>query len=307
MVKKGKVIVLLLVVVAIKNITAAQNFSRNLKIAAFVPTVAAGLFYQNHYRVNNAVDFTQQKRITHSLTYGACTVENLRSTNRQGELCRLYPNQDRLLAMSSDNGRALFAVCDGHGKHGDVVATKVVNTVCPQVLTAEKVSQGFVDACKKVQDSLVNLPQAQNSGTTFVAGIIQGDQLTPANIGDSRLIVVRPLKNQVIFSTKDHKANPRIQGLALSRALGDVSNTGIKRHPDVFNGISLQAGDYIVLASDGYWDVVSNKSTQELIKAAHADKRSCHEMAQALAHFARGRDSRDDISVFVVRYQPQAN
>ena len=93
----------------------------------------------------------------------------------------------------------------------------------------------------------------------------------------------------------------RVQGsLAVSRAFGDA---GLKRwvlaEPAVAR-VPLRAGcEFLVVASDGLWDKVSNQEAVDVVargRNAAAVARSCAE----LVDMARRRGSRDDVTVMVV-------
>lgn len=86
--------------------------------------------------------------------------------------------------------------------------------------------------------------------------------------------------------------------LAVSRAFGDaglkqwvISDPEIRRQP-------LTPGcEFLVVASDGLWNKVSN---QEAVDAVARSRRSSSYCCKELVDLARGRGSRDDITVMVV-------
>ncbi|KAI4356087.1 hypothetical protein L6164_000135 [Bauhinia variegata] len=146
------------------------------------------------------------------------------------------------------------------------------------------------------------------SGCTAVTVIKQGDQLMVGNLGDSRAVLCRRgNKGQLIpiQLTVDLKPNipseaSRIQncegrvfaaaeepevyriwmpdedcpGLAMSRAFGDfcLKDYGLISVPDVFYRKLTKQDEFVVLASDGIWDVLSN--TEVIKVVASATKRS---------------------------------
>jgi len=125
------------------------------------------------------------------------------------------------------------------------------------------------------------------------------------DFGDSRLLVINPSRSSLVFATHDHKPKDRRSRLALSRAFGDVDmyeRKYITSLPDVTE-VPVENGYYVVVASDGYWDVVSNKETVRIITAGgNAMNLREKDLAQKLAELARSRGSVDDISVLVVRF-----
>ncbi|KAJ8647673.1 hypothetical protein MRB53_000696 [Persea americana] len=146
------------------------------------------------------------------------------------------------------------------------------------------------------------------SGATAVSILKQGDHLTIANLGDSRAILcTRDSKDQPlpIPLTVDLKPNlpteaERIKrcrgrvfaldeepdvyriwlpdddspGLAMARAFGDfcLKDYGLIAIPQVSYRKITEKDEFIVLATDGVWDVLSNKEVVKIV--ASAGKRS---------------------------------
>ena len=242
------------------------------------------------------------------MVYGVYMLENLRGKDSKGQPCPLYATQDRLFVGTILN-KTIFAVCDGHGKQGDVIAQRVAKTVPLTILNTPGKGDCFTNACKSMQENLTRASEAQRSGTTFVGAVIDKNVLRVGHVGDSRLIVVRPASAKILLATQDHKA---LYGgpLAISRALGDIDcyKKGLTTcKPDIAQCV-LKMDDIIIMASDGYWDVVDNESTARFIfnqyKQGNFD---CKKVAQFLAEHARSLKSKDDISVIVVRYGDATN
>ncbi|XP_021908737.1 probable protein phosphatase 2C 65 [Carica papaya] len=143
------------------------------------------------------------------------------------------------------------------------------------------------------------------SGTTAVTVIKKGDHLVVANLGDSRAVLcTRSSKNQLIpiQLTVDLKPNvpseaERINickgrifaldeepdvyriwmpeddcpGLAMARAFGDfcLKDYGLISCPEISHRKLTANDEFVVLATDGIWDVMSN---QEVIKIVSSVK-----------------------------------
>lgn len=267
----------------------------------------------SHFTVKNRDRFSALKT-----DYGYATCENRRGKNQQPA----YPNQDRAFA-GTILGKEFFAVCDGHGLHGDLVASEVIKVLPEKVLGAKNSQQGFIAACSSLQKFFASVGYAQHSGTTMVGAVIKEKKLIVGHIGDSRLLLVRG--GCVVASTQDHSTKNNVEceriknaggkilngytfsknaqyGLAVTRSLGDVTaHDGhvVNAQPEIKEYI-LQDGDYIVLASDGYWDVMTNNETAQLLSGTQSE--SAKSLAQKLVTCAKNRASRDDITVLVVRY-----
>ena len=239
------------------------------------------------------------KRIDKDITYGVYMIENIRGFNNR----RAYPCQDRVFAGTM-LGKIMFAVCDGHGDKGDLIAQDAAEHFPLEVFKHKEIKYGLIAACKNLQEKYKRTTNAQQSGTTLVAGTLQDNVLTVANVGDSRLIVIRPSRQNIHFSTADHKGKPGTR-LALSRSLGDIDMHklyGLNAEPEITK-ITLEENDVIVIASDGYWDMLTNDETYELVMAGMQQKLDCKAIAQKLAEAARTRKSKNDITVVCVRYK----
>ncbi|TMW83635.1 hypothetical protein EJD97_001132 [Solanum chilense] len=155
------------------------------------------------------------------------------------------------------------------------------------------------------------------SGTTAVVAIRQDDDLIIANLGDSRAVLGRKTEEGVIEAvqlTTDLKPSlpseaerirncdgrvlalkeePHIQrvwlphedvpGLAMSRAFGDfmLKNYGIISKPDVCYHHISPNDQFLVLATDGVWDVLSNDQVVSIVCATNNAAAAAEAVVQA--------------------------
>jgi protein phosphatase 1L len=105
------------------------------------------------------------------------------------------------------------------------------------------------------------------------------------------------------------KGTSRVQGvLGVSRALGDRDlKEYITAEPEVFSGLVSETSEFLILGTDGLWDVVGNMEATDVVARAMAaasggsDGRKGTDLAsRELVDLARVRGSRDDISVLIV-------
>uniref|UniRef100_A0A8C4NN46 Protein phosphatase, Mg2+/Mn2+ dependent, 1Bb n=1 Tax=Eptatretus burgeri TaxID=7764 RepID=A0A8C4NN46_EPTBU len=129
------------------------------------------------------------------------------------------------------------------------------------------------------------------SGSTVVAVMVSPRYLYFINCGDSRAVLFR--NGRIHFCTEDHKpCNPaekeriqnaggsvmiqRVNGsLAVSRALGDfdykcVDGKGpteqlVSPEPEVYTVERSDGDEFVVLACDGVWDVMSNEELGQFV------------------------------------------
>lgn len=151
-----------------------------------------------------------------------------------------------------------------------------------------QLEQGIIDGFLELDDAMRKLPNwcsgEDKSGSTAVVLLVTPSYFIFANCGDSRGIMCH--NGEVLYNTVDHKPShtnekdriekaggsvmiQRINGaLAVSRALGDFEykldlNLGpkcqlVSPEPEVYFQSRSDRDEFVVLACDGVWDVMSN-------------------------------------------------
>lgn len=196
-------------------------------------------------------------------------------------------NQDRM-GYSFTRDALLLLVADGMGGHimGEMAAQIAMQTIAslfqenatPYVKKPERFFEdSFFAAHREIHRyrAINNLPETPR--TTIVACLIQHNSAMWAHCGDSRLYWMRG--GQILARTRDHS---RIETLI---AQGKVDASERETHPDrnkLFNCLgapnmpiveisrraSLQAGDIMLLCSDGLWSVLPD---HELAQRLHSN------------------------------------
>ncbi|CAN8255762.1 unnamed protein product [Cochlearia groenlandica] len=198
--------------------------------------------------------------------------------------------------------------------------------------------QSYLKTCVTVDQELEHHRKIDSyySGTTALTVIRQGDVVYVANVGDSRAVLATvsddgslaavqltldfkpnlPQEEERIigckgrvFCLKDEPGVHRVwqpdaetPGLAMSRAFGDycIKEYGLVSVPEVTQRHISTKDHFIILASDGIWDVVSNQEAIEIVSAtaepAKAAKRLVEQAVRAWNKKRRGI-SMDDMSV----------
>lgn len=154
-------------------------------------------------------------------------------------------------------------------------------------------------------------------GTTAVVVLTQGDEIFVAHTGDSRAVLVHR-SGKVSVLTSDHKPNRpderrriqelggsvvfwgvwRVEGiLAVSRAIGDrMLKPFVVAEPEVKKFTRTETDRYVVLASDGVWDTISNDDAAQLV-LKYEDPQTA---AQRIMEEAYARGSMDNICAMVI-------
>ena len=143
--------------------------------------------------------------------------------------------------------------------------------------------------------------------------------LVIGNCGDQRAVICR--RGQAHPLTKDHKPESdsemnrinlsggfvaesrRVNGLlALSRAIGDISvQPHVTFEPDIMVVELTEHDEFVILACDGVWDVLSNEQAVFLVQAETSPSRA----ANRIREYAYSLGSTDNISVIVYQLKPR--
>ncbi|GLT83329.1 hypothetical protein SLE2022_016240 [Rubroshorea leprosula] len=221
-----------------------------------------------------------------------------------------------------DNELGLFAIFDGHLSH--VIPDYLKNHLFENILNEPDFwtePEKAIKRAYRITDTTI-LDQAVDFGkggsTAVTAILINCQKLVVANVGDSRAVICKNGKAKQLsidhepsmerediesrggFVSKFPGDVSRVDGqLAVARAFGDKS---LKEHlssePDVAVEMIDDDTQFIILASDGLWKVMSNQEATDAIQNIK-DARSA---AKHLTEEALNRKSSDDISIVVVRF-----
>jgi len=227
----------------------------------------------------------------------------------------------------NDSSKGLFCLYDGHG------GSEPVKFVCerfPDIFSKclnenkNNIEKSLIHAFQKVDDELKIHSDCENVGTTACivyiykdADIITGGRKTfyCANIGDTRCILVTSNGSKRL--SYDHKCtdetevarirkiggvvfNGRVFGqLALSRALGDhaMKKYGVICTPHINKHLVSEKDRWIVICSDGVWDVISDEEVFDLSLKI----KNSNEFSNLIVSTAIERGSRDNISCIVIK------
>lgn len=101
--------------------------------------------------------------------------------------------------------------------------------------------------------------------------------------------------------------NKQVPGLAMTRSIGDMaaSTVGVLARPEIFTFPNLSPNDkFIVIASDGLWDRLSNTEVMTIIAGHYyrnrdADGAISHLTRESVDRWQREQGMVDDITIIV--------
>ncbi|OAY69556.1 Protein kinase and PP2C-like domain-containing protein [Ananas comosus] len=199
----------------------------------------------------------------------------------------------------------------------------------PQI-PAEALTEAFVKTDMAFRDELLLHRKSKkiiqkdwHPGCTAVTVLIVRNKLFVANAGDCRTILSRAgkpfaMSKDHVASCPDERARVVNDGievkwqvdtwrvgpaaLQVTRSIGDDDlKPAVTARPEITE-TSLSADDeFLVMASDGLWDVLSNEDVLSIIKDTVKEPGMC---SKRLATEAAERGSKDNITVIVVFLRP---
>ncbi|EGZ23871.1 hypothetical protein PHYSODRAFT_483398 [Phytophthora sojae] len=220
-----------------------------------------------------------------------------------------------------------FGVYDGHG--GARTSSLLALLFPVYILAAPEYKTDLAAACHSASMAInEEILKRENSGqceggSTAVTLLIRGNKAILSNTGDCRAIMVakRDKTAQVTQLTTDHKASndqekqrieehggmvlyvkgvARVNGrLAVARAFGDAEMSPLViADPEVTVHELHREDEYIVMASDGLWDVLTNEQVASCVR--NNPWLNVQEMANMLTERAVELGTMDNVTVMVV-------
>jgi serine/threonine protein phosphatase PrpC len=226
-------------------------------------------------------------------------------------------NEDRMgYCYTRDAG--LFALADGMGGHpeGEVASQLALQTMSAMFQRAAK--PRLADPLRFLHDAIIaghhqllryatERALMDTPRTTLVACVLQGNAAYWAHCGDSRLYLVRG--DKLVARTRDHSYSELQETLAHVVPIGDRVNRNVlftclgspgKPVVDTAGPLVVQAGDRVMLCSDGLWGAVADTQITELL-ASHPITESVPELVE-LALRSAGEKS-DNVTVLAVEWE----
>ncbi|KAL9420842.1 hypothetical protein AB3S75_038416 [Citrus x aurantiifolia] len=196
--------------------------------------------------------------------------------------------------LHGNSNKSFFGVYDGHG--GKMAAEFVAENLHTNIFEMMKNCTGDKEGAVKagyLKTDEEFLKQGLVSGACCVTAFIEGHDVVVSNLGDCRAVLCRGGVAEAL--TNDHNAGRederkrieneggyvefhrgawRVHGiLAVSRSIGNAHlKNWVLAEPDtkILNFTSDM--EFLVLASDGFWDEVGNQEAVDIVKRLLAGK-----------------------------------
>ncbi len=220
-----------------------------------------------------------------------------------------------------------LGVCDGHGIVGHEVSYYIINNLPYELnknflenkineiekISINKINEIIEKTFNKINEKIINDPNIETtfSGSTCCSVIITPSKILCANVGDSRAILGKKIRENFYISKEishDHKPNEKLEknrilknggrvesykdekgnligpervwkfnedipGLAMSRSFGDeiAHCVGVVCNPEILEIEFEDEDKFLIVASDGIWEFISSDEAVDILKDYYED------------------------------------
>jgi len=230
---------------------------------------------------------------------------------------------------SGSNVISLYAIADGMGglDKGEIASQIAIKTLTETMMSSLIIPELTVNTdsdSESLQNLLRAAVQAANLkvfelgqkekkevGTTLTALLLVNSMAVIANVGDSRIYLLREETFQQI--TVDHSL------VANLVATGELKQEEIYTYPyrniitrclgietDIevdLCGRKIKSGDVFLLCSDGLWEMIRDDRIQKILEEAKTPQMACEKLVQ-IANLNGGADN---ISAIIVKVKDSGN
>jgi serine/threonine protein phosphatase PrpC len=225
-----------------------------------------------------------------------------------------------------DETLGLFVVADGMGGHtaGELASKMAVDIIrdyfrgigkggpvqigpyrkdCSD--TTNRLASSIRLANMAIYEASINRPELRGMGTTVAAAQIDGEHLSIAHVGDSRIYLIRAGNieqltddHSVVYEqvkrdliTKEEASRSEMRHI-LTRALGSAADTEVE-----LSEMTLAREDVLLLCTDGLSGMVEDEAMLSVINAIDDPAAAC----EKLITMGNANGGKDNITVVVVR------
>ncbi|CAF3247392.1 unnamed protein product [Rotaria sp. Silwood2] len=228
------------------------------------------------------------------------------------------------------NNWAFFSIFDGH--NGIDTAKNAAQLIDKLILESFNEIQSNIDDCNQLNNIIknifiqldTNLRELVKDHSGSIAILISPKKIFMINLGDSRGIIISK-DGQVLTSTKDHKPSVRKEQerirraggriskvgndvlrvesqLAMTRALGDYS---LDKHiitaiPDLIQYERDSLAIYVIIASDGIWDVMNNEQVASFV-SQRVSNTTLENIISQLFDQCLKEESSDNMTAYIIK------
>jgi serine/threonine protein phosphatase PrpC len=239
---------------------------------------------------------------------------------------RLFLNQASPQQDEETNVETHFiGLFDGHagGRCSNYVAGSLGNTLAEDPSFFNNLPQALKRSFHTTNENFLKVAEKMkyHDGSTGITAVVRDSKVLVANVGDCRCLIIsggRPIQMSIDQKPTNPEEQKRIAALggtvvycmgvarvnrvlAVSRAFGNRTlRTVIRPDAEMMQRELTRDDDYIVMASDGLWDVLKNKDVCDMCYSQFTQGNP-QAIADELVQSALMRGSMDNVTCIVVK------
>lgn len=224
-----------------------------------------------------------------------------------------------------DEQAGLYIVADGMGGHeAGEVASELASTTIGEMVAARLKADATLSEAETIREMMVNAIETANQsiyqaaqdaeqvrpmGTTIVVAITRPPVAFISHVGDARAYLVRG--TTLTRLTEDDTWGAQFDSMKLPASLGGAERAkynsiltkavgqGSVLEPS-FLEIKIEAGDWLLLCSDGLWNMVPDEQILTIFRQTTDGHPA--DIVDALVAAANAAGGKDNISVITLKY-----
>lgn len=218
-----------------------------------------------------------------------------------------------------------FGLFDGHagGRCSNYVAGSLHSVLAEDPAFFTNLPQALKRSFHQTNEHFLKVAEKMkyHDGSTGICAVVRDSKVLVANVGDCRCLIIsggRPIQMSIDQKPTNPEEQKRIVALggqvvycmgvarvnrvlAVSRAFGNRTlRTVIRPDAEMMQRELTKDDDYIVMASDGLWDVLKNKDVCDMCYSPFAQNNP-QAIADELVQSALMRGSMDNVTCVVVK------
>ncbi len=239
-------------------------------------------------------------------------------------------NEDSLLTLELSSVeqsaiylQGLYLVADGMGGEsaGEVASSLVIRVVSEYLrsniffsegkllsdeIIKDKISEAIHRADQAISSYVSDHPETKGMGSTIVLALLLGDTIYIAHVGDSRAYLIK--EDGIERLTVDHSLMARL--ISIGQVTEEEARSHTRRgeiykaisgksdvEPDL-NKVKLEAGDQILLCSDGLNSMIRDEEIKEIILTSLDPQGACEKLIAA----ANREGGEDNVTIVLLRF-----
>lgn len=278
---------------------------------------------------NKAKSNVEERMIlrTENLDIACCSSSGVRLEQEDRVILTKIPDLDDHILLAVLDGHSGQAMATFGSVHFVEILTETSHFkhyVDDQTRDVESLGEALNETFTILDNKFLSAFSDDNSGSTCCAVIITPKYVVCANVGDTRCIMSvggfakalsedhkpdHPRERERIISAGGKVHRCRVDGLAVSRALGDFSfkkNQRITCNPDITVHLrNKDVDEFLFLACDGIWDVFTSAEAMLQITSlleSYSASEKCVEVTEVMLDFAIKKGSLDNVTCILCRF-----